>query len=167
MLYSLCFFIYLLIYSYILSFLQDLYQTDPEPSKLQGSVDCRPYIQKRGYITQPMSEEEKNFPLAFVMTIHKDFSTFEVLLRNIYHPQNIYCIHIDAKSEESFKQQVCDVCDGPSPIQVAVLLQCYPAMVRFAKCKCLYYKEMQILILSWHLMLSNKRMTKLTSKHLI
>uniref|UniRef100_A0A8C4R5Z4 Glucosaminyl (N-acetyl) transferase 2 (I blood group) n=1 Tax=Eptatretus burgeri TaxID=7764 RepID=A0A8C4R5Z4_EPTBU len=88
---------------------QDLYRTDPEPSKLQGSVDCRPYIQKRGYITQPMSEEEKNFPLAFVMTIHKDFSTFEVLLRNIYHPQNIYCVHIDAKSEESFKQQVANL----------------------------------------------------------
>lgn len=64
--------------------------------------------------TQAPSAEEAAFPIACVMTLHKDFGTFERLFRAVYMPQNIYCIHVDAKA--------------PAPFQQAVrhLLSCFP-----------------------------------------
>jgi mucin type N-acetylglucosaminyltransferase 3 len=34
----------------------------------------------------------------------------EELLRAIYEPQNYYCIHVDAKSNQVFKDQVEKIC---------------------------------------------------------
>ncbi|CAI9592760.1 unnamed protein product [Staurois parvus] len=40
------------------------------------------------------------------MVIHGDIEMFERLLRSIYTPQNIYCVHIDRKSPHTFHQAV-------------------------------------------------------------
>ncbi|KAK2889645.1 hypothetical protein Q8A67_015020 [Cirrhinus molitorella] len=58
------------------------------------------------FIMAPLSKEEKDFPLAFIITIHKELETFVRLLRAIYAPQNVYCIHIDAKAPEEYKTSV-------------------------------------------------------------
>ncbi|XP_018961722.1 beta-1,3-galactosyl-O-glycosyl-glycoprotein beta-1,6-N-acetylglucosaminyltransferase 7 isoform X2 [Cyprinus carpio] len=58
------------------------------------------------FITVPLSKEEDDFPLAFIITIHKELETFVRLLRAIYAPQNVYCIHIDAKAPEEYKTSV-------------------------------------------------------------
>ena len=62
---------------------------------------CEAFKRDRGYHLEALSEEEANFPIAFNIIMHKDISQVEKLLRTIYRPQNIYCIHIDAKSTES------------------------------------------------------------------
>ncbi|KFO33780.1 N-acetyllactosaminide beta-1,6-N-acetylglucosaminyl-transferase, isoform C [Fukomys damarensis] len=49
---------------------------------------------------------EAEFPLAYVMVIHKDFGTFERLFRAVYMPHNVYCVHVDAKSSVEFKSSV-------------------------------------------------------------
>ncbi|XP_074002588.1 N-acetyllactosaminide beta-1,6-N-acetylglucosaminyl-transferase-like [Numenius arquata] len=40
------------------------------------------------------------------MTLHKEFETFERLFRAVYMPQNVYCVHVDAKAPAPFRQAV-------------------------------------------------------------
>ncbi|KAM5299298.1 N-acetyllactosaminide beta-1,6-N-acetylglucosaminyl-transferase-like isoform 2-T2 [Ctenodactylus gundi] len=69
-------------------------------------ASCPLYRAQSHYITEVLSEEEARFPLAFTLTIHKDFSTFERLFRAIYMPQNVYCVHVDQKATDAFKAAV-------------------------------------------------------------
>ncbi|XP_061192655.1 LOW QUALITY PROTEIN: beta-1,3-galactosyl-O-glycosyl-glycoprotein beta-1,6-N-acetylglucosaminyltransferase 3-like [Saccostrea echinata] len=48
-----------------------------------------------------VSKEELNFPLAYTILTHKDAVQTEKLLRAIYRPHNIYCIHVDKSSSTS------------------------------------------------------------------
>ncbi|XP_035520341.1 beta-1,3-galactosyl-O-glycosyl-glycoprotein beta-1,6-N-acetylglucosaminyltransferase 3 [Morone saxatilis] len=73
---------------------------------LNQTKDCPAYIEKRGFITMPLSKEEKDFPIAYSMVIHEKIEMFERLLRAIYTPQNIYCVHVDKKSSQEFKMAV-------------------------------------------------------------
>lgn len=73
---------------------------------IQTPCNCSTLQKKLHFITRPLSEEERNFSLAYIVTIHKELDMFIKLLRAIYMPQNVYCIHIDEKSSDSFKQAV-------------------------------------------------------------
>ncbi|XP_013377309.1 PREDICTED: N-acetyllactosaminide beta-1,6-N-acetylglucosaminyl-transferase, isoform A-like isoform X2 [Chinchilla lanigera] len=75
---------------------------------------CSEYRVQSHYITQTLSQEEAAFPLAFTMTVHKDFGTFERLFRAIYMPQNVYCVHVDRKATATFR------------LEVEQLLSCFP-----------------------------------------
>ncbi|CAO2595824.1 N-acetyllactosaminide beta-1,6-N-acetylglucosaminyl-transferase [Lemmus lemmus] len=67
---------------------------------------CMEYVTQSHYITAPLSQEEVEFPLAYVMVIHHNFDTFARLFRAIFMPQNIYCIHVDEKATPEFKGAV-------------------------------------------------------------
>lgn len=67
---------------------------------------CTEYITQNRYITRALSAEEAAFPIAYVMTLHKEFETFERLFRAVYMPQNVYCVHVDAKAPAPFQQAV-------------------------------------------------------------
>uniref|UniRef100_A0A3P9J8K9 Glucosaminyl (N-acetyl) transferase family member 7 n=1 Tax=Oryzias latipes TaxID=8090 RepID=A0A3P9J8K9_ORYLA len=67
---------------------------------------CSELIRDLHFITRPLSQEEEDYPLAFIMTIHKDLEMFVRTLRAIYMPQNVYCIHIDAKAPLEYKKVV-------------------------------------------------------------
>ncbi|NXN32624.1 GCNT2 transferase, partial [Nycticryphes semicollaris] len=67
---------------------------------------CTEYIMQNHYITRTLSAEEAAFPIAYVMTLHKNFETFERLFRAVYMPQNVYCVHVDAKAPAPFRQAV-------------------------------------------------------------
>uniref|UniRef100_A0A3Q3BHE7 Beta-1,3-galactosyl-O-glycosyl-glycoprotein beta-1,6-N-acetylglucosaminyltransferase 3 n=1 Tax=Kryptolebias marmoratus TaxID=37003 RepID=A0A3Q3BHE7_KRYMA len=73
---------------------------------INATKDCAAYIEKKSYITVPLSEEENNFPIAFSMVIHEKIEMFERLLRAIYAPQNIYCVHVDQKSPLEYQRAV-------------------------------------------------------------
>ncbi|MED6282772.1 Beta-1,3-galactosyl-O-glycosyl-glycoprotein beta-1,6-N-acetylglucosaminyltransferase [Characodon lateralis] len=73
---------------------------------INATLDCAAYIENRGFIKVPLSEEEANFPIAYSMVIHEKIEMFERLLRSIYAPQNIYCVHIDQKSSLGFHRAV-------------------------------------------------------------
>ncbi|XP_044151073.1 N-acetyllactosaminide beta-1,6-N-acetylglucosaminyl-transferase-like [Bufo gargarizans] len=66
------------------------------------------YVIQNHYITAPLSAEEADFPLAYIIVLHKEFDTFERLFRAIYMPQNIYCVHVDEKASADFLQAVDD-----------------------------------------------------------
>uniref|UniRef100_A0A3B4ZF82 Beta-1,3-galactosyl-O-glycosyl-glycoprotein beta-1,6-N-acetylglucosaminyltransferase-like n=1 Tax=Stegastes partitus TaxID=144197 RepID=A0A3B4ZF82_9TELE len=71
----------------------------PDEYYINATKDCRKFKLSRKYITFPLSEEEEEFPLAYSMVVHH--KNFERLLRAIYAPQNIYCVHVDKKTEAS------------------------------------------------------------------
>lgn len=73
---------------------------------VNATADCASYVDSRGFVTEPLSEEERNFPIAYSMVIHEKIEMFERLLRAIYTPQNIYCVHVDQKSKDEFKAAV-------------------------------------------------------------
>ncbi|XP_073490548.1 beta-1,3-galactosyl-O-glycosyl-glycoprotein beta-1,6-N-acetylglucosaminyltransferase 3-like [Aquarana catesbeiana] len=67
------------------------------------TTDCVKYKKIRKFITFSLSREEEAFPIAYSMVIHYKIEMFERLLRAIYTPHNIYCVHVDEKSPEKFK----------------------------------------------------------------
>ncbi|XP_028306465.1 beta-1,3-galactosyl-O-glycosyl-glycoprotein beta-1,6-N-acetylglucosaminyltransferase 3-like [Gouania willdenowi] len=73
---------------------------------LNAAQDCQSYTGQRGFIMETLSEEEKHFPIAYSMVIHEKIEMFERLLRAVYAPQNIYCVHVDQKSPAEFQDAV-------------------------------------------------------------
>lgn len=67
---------------------------------------CSKLVSDLNFITAPLSREEEDYPLAFIVTIHKELEIFIRLLRSIYMPQNVYCIHVDAKAPPEYKATV-------------------------------------------------------------
>ncbi|NXK96648.1 GCNT3 acetylglucosaminyltransferase, partial [Formicarius rufipectus] len=73
---------------------------------LNMSRDCRAFRESRRFIDFPLSQEEEEFPIAYSMVIHEKIEMFERLLRSVYAPQNIYCVHMDRKSPAAFQEAV-------------------------------------------------------------
>ncbi len=73
---------------------------------LNAANDCPAYIQDRGFLTISLSKVENDFPIAYSMVVHEKIEMFERLLRAIYNPHNVYCVHMDQKSPEIFKEAV-------------------------------------------------------------
>ncbi|XP_035763265.1 beta-1,3-galactosyl-O-glycosyl-glycoprotein beta-1,6-N-acetylglucosaminyltransferase-like [Neolamprologus brichardi] len=73
----------------------------PDEYYINATQDCRKFKITRKYITIPLSKEEEEFPLAYSMVVHHKVQNFERLLRAIYTPQNIYCVHVDKKAPAS------------------------------------------------------------------
>ena len=67
-----------------------------------------------------ISSEERDFPLAYFLTVYTDARILELTLATIFRPHNSYCIHIDKKAEEMFKRTVLQ------------LINCYQAKVNIA-----------------------------------
>lgn len=87
------------------------------------TADCPSFIKKRKYITEPLSKEEAEFPIAYSIVVHHKIEMLDRLLRAIYMPQNFYCIHVDKKSEESFLAAVIGIASCFSNVFVASQLE--------------------------------------------
>lgn len=64
---------------------------------------CSDFVARRGYLLHPVSAEEEEFPIAFSILAHMNVEQFERLLRAIYRPQNVYCLHVDFKEPSMYK----------------------------------------------------------------
>ncbi|NXU84362.1 GCNT3 acetylglucosaminyltransferase, partial [Xiphorhynchus elegans] len=73
---------------------------------LNMTRDCGAFKESRRFIEFPLSREESEFPIAYSMVIHDKIEMFERLLRSLYAPQNIYCVHVDSKSPAAFQEAV-------------------------------------------------------------
>ncbi|XP_002740704.1 beta-1,3-galactosyl-O-glycosyl-glycoprotein beta-1,6-N-acetylglucosaminyltransferase-like [Saccoglossus kowalevskii] len=69
-----------------------------EPDSNFTSLNCTRFTADRGYKYKPVTKEEQDFPLAFGILMYSSAHQVEQLLRTIYRPHNIYCIHVDRKS---------------------------------------------------------------------
>lgn len=73
---------------------------------LNSHLPCSNLKRDLHFITKPLSRAEEAYPLAFIVTIHKELELFVRLLRAIYMPQNVYCIHVDAKAPREYREAV-------------------------------------------------------------
>ncbi|XP_046724470.1 beta-1,3-galactosyl-O-glycosyl-glycoprotein beta-1,6-N-acetylglucosaminyltransferase 4 [Silurus meridionalis] len=81
----------------------------PTPSDetiVNATLDCGEFLASTGYNDVQISEQERHFPIAFSLVVHKEAHMVERILRAIYAPSNIYCIHYDLKSSSAFKEAV-------------------------------------------------------------
>ncbi|KAK0144922.1 Beta-1,3-galactosyl-O-glycosyl-glycoprotein beta-1,6-N-acetylglucosaminyltransferase [Merluccius polli] len=103
---------------------------------INATLDCRTFKSSKKYVMFPLSKEEEDFPLAYSIVVHHmvsssisephplkcifiiyfkskstvtDVQNFEHLLRAIYAPQNIYCIHVDRKADASFLEAIMSI----------------------------------------------------------
>ena len=60
-----------------------------------------------------------NKNLNFSISSFRDIEQTERLLRSIYHPQNLYCIHIDTKSPIIFYQAIRSIANCFSNVWIA------------------------------------------------
>ncbi|GAA6106794.1 beta-1,3-galactosyl-O-glycosyl-glycoprotein beta-1,6-N-acetylglucosaminyltransferase-like [Tachysurus ichikawai] len=73
---------------------------------VKQTEDCETFLRTRKYIPFPMSVEEEAFPVAYSIIVHHKVQNFERLLRSIYSPLNLYCIHVDKKATQSTKKAI-------------------------------------------------------------
>ena len=67
---------------------------------------CPLFREIRGYDSHPIKESEYEFPLAFSILVYYNVEQLERLLKLIYRPQNVYCIHIDLKSSSEVHEAI-------------------------------------------------------------
>ncbi|CAJ1070118.1 beta-1%2C3-galactosyl-O-glycosyl-glycoprotein beta-1,6-N-acetylglucosaminyltransferase 4-like [Xyrichtys novacula] len=79
---------------------------DTDESLSVATSNCPLFIKTRGYDDVCVSEEETDFPIAYSLVVHKYAWMVERLIKAIYSPANIYCIHYDEKSPASFKSAI-------------------------------------------------------------
>lgn len=77
-------------------------EVEKDESLASLTSNCPLYIKSRDYDSVRVSEEEKDFPLAYSLVVHKSGWMVERLIRALYSPINIYCIHYDTKSPPEF-----------------------------------------------------------------
>jgi len=78
----------------------------PDQDFVDLASNCTEFKKSRGYHLEPINAEEASYPIAFNILLHTDLEQVEKLLRAIYRPQNIYCIHVDAKSPKTLHDGV-------------------------------------------------------------
>ena len=69
---------------------------------------CEEYFRKRKYLYTPnaITEDEKNFPIAFSLLVYHNFDQLEQLLMSVYRKNNFYCLHVDNSAHWQFRYQV-------------------------------------------------------------
>ena len=72
----------------------------PDYTFIRLTKNCTEFKLRRGYFTEPLSEEEARFPIAYSILMYKHIEQVEQLLRAVYQPQNVYCIHVDKRSSD-------------------------------------------------------------------
>nr|KAG5701523.1 hypothetical protein BaRGS_000919 [Batillaria attramentaria] len=70
------------------------------------------------------SREEESFPLAFSILLYKDVEQVERLLRAVYRPHNVYCLHVDLKASTQLRADVMSLIRClPNAIEAPVRLR--------------------------------------------
>ncbi|KAL7057187.1 hypothetical protein AAHC03_019436 [Spirometra sp. Aus1] len=77
-------------------------------NKASGGL-CRTFKQDLFPTEVPVTAEERDFPLGFILTVYKSINQVARLLRLIYRPQNFYVIHVDRKSLQAFYDAVQEI----------------------------------------------------------
>ena len=68
------------------------------------TANCDSFRKDFGYESYEVTPEEKDFPIAFSILLHENLEQAERLLRMIYRPQNVYCVHVDSKAPKSIQK---------------------------------------------------------------
>lgn len=103
-------------------------------SEIEGEIkNCDNFVAKRGYIMTPLSQKELNTPLAFSILFYKGLDQFERLLRSVYRPNNVYCIHADLKT------------NARDLAALKSLINCFPNVMLASKRYNIYWGHISVL----------------------
>ncbi|XP_056098194.1 beta-1,3-galactosyl-O-glycosyl-glycoprotein beta-1,6-N-acetylglucosaminyltransferase 4-like [Rhinichthys klamathensis goyatoka] len=80
---------------------QKTYVSATDQTIADATTGCDQFA-SQGYDAIQGTEFEREFPLAYSLVVHHDAALVERMLRAIYMPHNIYCIHYDLKSSADF-----------------------------------------------------------------
>ena len=82
----------------------------PDLNYIFNKTHCQLYKDIKGfnnYIKHKLIDDfEYQFPLAYSILTYNNAEEFERMLLAIYRPQNVYCIHVDNKSDIVFKKAI-------------------------------------------------------------
>ncbi|XP_061822221.1 beta-1,3-galactosyl-O-glycosyl-glycoprotein beta-1,6-N-acetylglucosaminyltransferase 4-like [Nerophis lumbriciformis] len=76
---------------------------DPDETLRNLTADYSHFLQVRGYEDVCATEKERHFHLAYSLVVHKYAWMVERLIRALYSPSNVFCIHYDQKSPAVFR----------------------------------------------------------------
>ncbi|XP_039252755.2 N-acetyllactosaminide beta-1,6-N-acetylglucosaminyl-transferase-like [Styela clava] len=76
---------------------------------------------------QYVTKEERNYPIAYSIVTHRQLNQLSMLLGAIYRTQNLYCIHVDAKSNQTLRNGV------------KLISQCFPNIFLSSKTERVIY----------------------------
>ena len=76
----------------------------PAVAYVNLAADCRCFRAKMSYDVASSTPKEKDFPIAFSIMMYENLEQTERLLRLIYRLQNVYCIHVDGKSQTDVRR---------------------------------------------------------------
>jgi len=94
-----------------------------ESAVLQNALNCEEFRKRGGYRNRPVRSSDNEFPVAFSILVHWHVEQFESLLRAIYRPQNVYCIHVDSKTSYVFHSAVTAIAGCLNNVFVATRRQ--------------------------------------------
>lgn len=84
---------------------------------------CHTYKKIRQFNYQDNQETKNITSIAYSILTYNNVEQFERLLRAIYTSNNIYCVHVDAKSSEKFKRAIRSIVDCFDNVFVATQLE--------------------------------------------
>ncbi|KAK6727564.1 hypothetical protein RB195_005323 [Necator americanus] len=84
---------------------------------LNNSDRCRTIQRLFGFFPT-LSDEERDFPIAYAMLVNKDVAQVLMLLSAIFQPQNQFCIAVDGKSDKKFWHVISELATCYPNIQV-------------------------------------------------
>jgi beta-1,6-N-acetylglucosaminyltransferase 4 len=84
---------------------------------------CDLFKQIRGYNSHRVEESELEMPIAFSILTHDNLEQLERLLRIIYRQHNVYCIHVDSKTDPKDKEAIESITKCFSNVFIATKLE--------------------------------------------
>ncbi|XP_052676574.1 N-acetyllactosaminide beta-1,6-N-acetylglucosaminyl-transferase-like [Crassostrea angulata] len=87
------------------------------------AMNCDKFLNTFDYNRFIVSQIELDFPIAYSILTYKDVVQTEKLLRAIYRPHNVYCIHVDRSSGLSLHNAIKAVSKCLSNVFVASTLE--------------------------------------------
>lgn len=71
--------------------------------------NCDAFLRQYDYRNFYVTKEELDFPIAYSLLTFRDAIQTESLLRSIYRPHNVYCIHIDKSADHSLQRAIKNI----------------------------------------------------------
>lgn len=87
------------------------------------ALNCDRFLATFDYNRFIVSQIELDYPIAYSILTHKDVVQTEKLLRAIYRPHNVYCIHVDRSSSPSLHNAIKAISKCLSNVFVASKLE--------------------------------------------
>ncbi|KAI6170358.1 hypothetical protein M3Y97_01162100 [Aphelenchoides bicaudatus] len=69
-------------------------------------TDCGSIYERNHFYVEPLSVEEREFPLAYARNVFKDYRLTEMLLSATWAPQNYYCFSVDGQATSLFRRRM-------------------------------------------------------------